>query len=123
MARAQTRPRAKAPIALARRSDLQPAAGQGPARAGLARAYCHSSAGLSRVRWWRQAVPIPVEAFGLAGEEAAAGLEEAYRGVVHPSALPRGESGAVCRSASREGGGILDRTDRAGMIEVALMPA
>src|ERR671918_2373011 len=84
MARAQTCPRAKAPLLVAGLSNLRPFTGDGAARAGLARAYCHPGAGLSRVRWWRQAVPIPIEAFGLAGEEAAAGIEEAGKGLTHP---------------------------------------
>jgi hypothetical protein len=70
---------AKAPLLVAGLSNLRPFTGDGAARAGLARAYCHPGAGLSRVRWWRQAVPIPIEAFGLAADVAAAGLEEAWR--------------------------------------------
>jgi hypothetical protein len=90
MAKAQACTRAKAPIALARHSNLRPAAGYGTARAGLPRRYCHPGVeGYRTRRRPRQALPLPLmddyaKTFGLAGEEAAAGLEEAGRGLVHP---------------------------------------
>jgi hypothetical protein len=73
---------ATAPLPVARHGNLRPSTGYGAAKADLARAYCDPGVAVAGTRCrWRSDFPLLMDdyekAFGLAGEEVAAGLKEA----------------------------------------------